>query len=427
MSDKQNEPKLTYALDESGKMVYIRNVVERGLACKCRCPKCNKSLVAKLGHEGGRQPHFAHQKDAVCHGSYMSALHKLAEEIICQEKAVKAPAYKEFEEKMLHFKQVNAEIRIERNDLQPDIRGVTEDDKIWYVEIKNTNEVDDKKRERLINSNISCLEIDVSEQILENLKTFLLESADCREWINNPNYDEQIASNNRKRVDIAEKALFEGKKILIPPCDNFEKREVVLDTIIVVNKQEDGLYTRLECTTPDAEKLVINICIEDNLKEIEESVSSKFECSEVFICVDEMPLAKDITYNDLSISSLLYYKEIIETPATQSLSNNKPDETFEEHYRAISEYDKHLTEQGYYTPDLGIRANIIKREIVGQKMYILYSAYIVVAAVCQYHIDIVEVTNGKISKRRLGDFEHMGAAICNFNHRVKVQTDLMCP
>ena len=60
-------------------------------------------------------------------------------------------------------------------------------------------------------------------------------------------------------------------------------------------------------------------------------------------------------------------------------------------------------------------------------MYILYSAYIVVAAVCQYHIDIVEVTNGKISKRRLGDFEHMGAAICNFNHRVKVQTDLMCP
>ena len=44
MNDKQNEPKLIYALDESGKMVYIRNVVERGLACKCRCPKCNTRI-----------------------------------------------------------------------------------------------------------------------------------------------------------------------------------------------------------------------------------------------------------------------------------------------------------------------------------------------------------------------------------------------
>ena len=33
MSDKQNDPKLTYALDSSGKMVSIRNV-ERGLSYK---------------------------------------------------------------------------------------------------------------------------------------------------------------------------------------------------------------------------------------------------------------------------------------------------------------------------------------------------------------------------------------------------------
>ena len=45
MNGKQNEPKLTYALDSSGKMVSIRNV-ERGLACNCCCPKCKEPLVA---------------------------------------------------------------------------------------------------------------------------------------------------------------------------------------------------------------------------------------------------------------------------------------------------------------------------------------------------------------------------------------------
>ena len=43
--------------------------------------KCNEFLVAKLGHEDGRQPHFAHQGDHNCKGFYMSAVHKLAEQI----------------------------------------------------------------------------------------------------------------------------------------------------------------------------------------------------------------------------------------------------------------------------------------------------------------------------------------------------------
>ena len=89
MGGDNKEPKLTYALDSSGKMVHISSV-ERGLSCNCRCPKCNEFLVAKLGHEGGRQPHFAHHKGSDCHGSYMSALHKLAEQIIEEEKAVMA-------------------------------------------------------------------------------------------------------------------------------------------------------------------------------------------------------------------------------------------------------------------------------------------------------------------------------------------------
>ncbi len=102
MKANHKDPKLTYALAPSGKMVHI-GCVERGLSCNCRCPKCQEPLVAKLGHEGGRQSHFAHQKGSDCHGSYMTALHMLAEQIIKEEKTVMAPPYKEIEKQQLFF------------------------------------------------------------------------------------------------------------------------------------------------------------------------------------------------------------------------------------------------------------------------------------------------------------------------------------
>lgn len=193
MKGKLKDPQLTYALDAMGKMIYIGDV-ERGLSCNCHCPKCNEPLIAKLGHEGGRQSHFAHKNDSDCRGSYMTALHKLAEQIIEEEKAVMVPAYKEIERQRLSFVQVEVEQRVERKDLQPDIVGITADGLRWFIEIRNTHEVDETKKDKLLESGITCLEIDVREQKLEDLKSFILESAENREWINNSNYDAQITS-----------------------------------------------------------------------------------------------------------------------------------------------------------------------------------------------------------------------------------------
>ena len=127
MKEKQKEPKLTYALDSSGTMVFIGDVVKRGLACNCRCPKCKELLIARLGHEGGRQRHFAHQRGSDCHGAYMTALHMLAEQILEKEKAVMVPAYKEIDSQRLSFKDVEVEKRVERKEsgtLDLTIKGV---------------------------------------------------------------------------------------------------------------------------------------------------------------------------------------------------------------------------------------------------------------------------------------------------------------
>lgn len=218
------EPKLTYALNENGEMVSILSV-ENGLSCKCKCPKCKRPLVAKHG-EGGRQPHFAHL-DTECHGAYMTALHRLSEQIIQREKAVMAPFYQSIPADKLIFENVEIEERNDRNDLQPDVVGVTEDGLRWHIEIVNTHKVDDKKIAKIKDSDIICLEIDVSEQFLESLKDFLLNSTESRNWVNNPIYEERInkEKQEKERLDIEKYNRYSNDKRYAIKKELFCRRE----------------------------------------------------------------------------------------------------------------------------------------------------------------------------------------------------------
>lgn len=295
MRNNNKEPKLTYALDSSGKMVYIGSV-ERGVSCNCRCPKCNESLVAKLGYEGGRQPHFAHLKGSDCHGSYMSALHKLAEQIIEEEMTVMVPAYKEIDKQCLEFEKVEVEQRVERKDLQPDIVGVTSDGLRWFIEIRNTHEVDEAKRTKLLNSNITCLEIDVREQTLENLKSFLLESAEDREWIYNPNYEAQIAETKRVKVSQVEKLLFDNQEFVIPEYGKYEIQKVHFDKLSVVHKSDDGLFVRVKAYLTEGIPYIFNIGSQELLNNMPPSFQKEPDCNELAINADSV-------YTDCTIHS----------------------------------------------------------------------------------------------------------------------------
>lgn len=295
MKDKYKDPRLTYALDSLGKMVYVGSV-ERGLSCNCRCPKCNEVLVAKLGHEGGRQPHFAHRKDSECHGSYMSALHKFAEQIIEEEKAVMTPAYKEIDKQKLEFEKVEIEQRVERKDLQPDIVGVTSNGLRWFIEIRNTHEVDEAKRAKLIESNITCLEIDVREQKLGNLRTFLLESVESREWINNPIYDKKIDDLYRTKVSIIIRHLKEIPEIQISQGDNISLHN------LSISVSEDGLYAGIKAVSSNGIPYLFHI---GNHKALEQ-IKATTECNELLINTDKIHF-KDGKISVLNMERLYLY------------------------------------------------------------------------------------------------------------------------
>lgn len=65
--------KLTYGFKDS-RLHHVMSV-ENGLLCKCVCPKCGATLMAK---NKGKiyTPHFAHYKAEECHGGVETALHK---------------------------------------------------------------------------------------------------------------------------------------------------------------------------------------------------------------------------------------------------------------------------------------------------------------------------------------------------------------
>lgn len=193
MINDNNDRKIPYALNSNDELVSIKSIKARGLrglACKCRCPKCKEPLEARIG-KCFRAPYFAHSKHSDCHGAIMTILHMRSIDLIEKHKVVMVPNYYSIPPRKLEFIKVEVEKREDRNDMQPDIVGVTDDGKRWAIEIRNTHEVGEGKKTKIIESGIAFLEIDVRNQSVETLENFLVNQVDCRIWINNP-YDEEI-------------------------------------------------------------------------------------------------------------------------------------------------------------------------------------------------------------------------------------------
>lgn len=156
-SRKQSE--LVYALDAETqrKMVYIKEA-DNGSKCKCVCPSCRKPLVAK--NAGAKNaPHFAHESNCECATALQTSLHYLAKEIF-------------LEEKVFHFKKFDGRIaryNISEVVLENKIGGIIPDvilnceGKIFIVEIFVSHPVDEEKKQKIRDMNVSAVEYDLSK------------------------------------------------------------------------------------------------------------------------------------------------------------------------------------------------------------------------------------------------------------------------
>lgn len=176
---------LTYALDESQALVHVDDV-PKGLKCGCSCPHCGAKLYAK---NGGiiREHHFAHEHGAECEGAYESSMHRLAKEILQTTGCIMLPESEDKSKPSGLVKIHNIEIEKwdDKYGIRPDAEGILDNGQRLLIEFFFSHKVDGKKRNTILDNNLLCVEIDINYQELdrEELKRFLTDSTEDREWV----------------------------------------------------------------------------------------------------------------------------------------------------------------------------------------------------------------------------------------------------
>ena len=176
-----NNRLMTYAFNADRKLVHIDSV--NGLQCKCFCPGCGESLIAK--NEGKiKQHHFAHKYEGECTSGYMTMVHMLAEAIIFNNGLIPCPwgASKAV--------KVGTEIRIEELNIIPDIfayvsvivMNQAQCSIPVIVEIYVTHKVDDEKLGIIQKAGIPAVEIDLSKVEFTTIENLTQEIYNTKNW-----------------------------------------------------------------------------------------------------------------------------------------------------------------------------------------------------------------------------------------------------
>ncbi|GAB3530869.1 hypothetical protein GCM10027443_12220 [Pontibacter brevis] len=215
------EKLLTYGLS-GGALKHISEV-ENGLACNCVCSKCNHPLVAKNSSTNKKLPHFAHHSGKECDGAYESALHLLAKAVLQKNKQLLLPDYhydyKPANAYSLHSKGKAAtfdevlleqQVSVDEGCFIPDAICLIGDKKL-FIEFANSHFVDQQKLERIKKLGIACIEIDLTEQTLDEggLASFLNSDTPMKYWIYNPRLDQDYFKYKRYLVEQEERQMLE--------------------------------------------------------------------------------------------------------------------------------------------------------------------------------------------------------------------------
>ena len=222
-----NSFKIPFALETKTGTNKSAHEVPNGLACECICPICSEKLIA--ANEGSKKAaHFKHQKNSDCSVNGESYLHYHAKQTILRHKSIVLPpisshdpileidfksyrarltAYIEKlakcstelaaeilnlafesnnfsfrniilnESKILYFDNVKDEVRVKINGISttiPDIIGILGNREI-FIEPYLTNPINEFKRDKLIERDVSTISINLKEYIFRNDWAFTLE------------------------------------------------------------------------------------------------------------------------------------------------------------------------------------------------------------------------------------------------------------
>lgn len=182
---------LIYALKDNS--IVSISEVENGLKCGCICPACGEQLVAKKGKK--RIHHFAHYSGNTCSYGYESSLHLAAKDILSKaRKMTVPPVYVHFPDSNKKDELISKarEIEIDSVELEKQFGCIVPDvivhagGKTFFIEVYVTHCIDEVKLEKLRESQISTIEIDLSKKnstiSVDELTKILIDDSDEKQW-----------------------------------------------------------------------------------------------------------------------------------------------------------------------------------------------------------------------------------------------------
>lgn len=222
--------KLPFGLNENNTLVHITDV-ESGKKCGCVCPSCRSSLIAAKGSK--KQHHFRHDTDHECENGLESAIHLAAKKVILERKQITLPEYvssasakdskgiKHTEQEtvvrdgtIMHFDFIRDETTL--NEIRADILA-TKGNTALIIEIFYRHKVNDQKRLKIIEANISAIEVDLSDltpKDVKDWKAFWLCINDPQriQWLYNAKAHNSIYQKLESRLEVKLQAQEEKYK-----------------------------------------------------------------------------------------------------------------------------------------------------------------------------------------------------------------------
>lgn len=215
---------LTYAYlgTDRNELVYIDDPrVKNGEACECYCPACGQRLRGAW-NQGKKQTHHFKHLGKDCEKGQMTALHKMAQDIILQNRKIMSPEFNGYYSELPHELCFDS-IELERTEIvaaakrRPDCIGWINGIKYW-IEILVTHKVDDEKVEQIAHEGINCVEIDLhdlkDQPYLPSELQNRLETCSCdRVWIyNNDLYQKDLELKQQAELERKQREEEERKR-----------------------------------------------------------------------------------------------------------------------------------------------------------------------------------------------------------------------
>ncbi|MGL4107026.1 hypothetical protein [Clostridium sp. LP20] len=196
--------------ERDNKIIHIDEITpnENGLKCNCICPSCGEKLKAStLGTHNKK--YFSHKGNSNCINNLETAMHKFAKEVIEKEKKIKIPQImyskncKEFEivkEQVIDFDKIELEKYLSDFDFKPDVI-IYKNDIPLVIEVAVTHKVDEEKKNKIIKSNISTIEIffdknEIFQLSKEELENKIINDTENKIWIFN-----RVEDSKKKNID----------------------------------------------------------------------------------------------------------------------------------------------------------------------------------------------------------------------------------